>query len=246
MRFRDLHRPGFVLPTAWDVASARAFVDAGFAAVGTTSLGVAAAAGLPDASGATRDITVALARRLTALPVAVSVDLEGGFDDDPGRVADLCAELAAAGVQGVNLEDGRGDHLTPDLARTVTAVKRAAPDLFVNARTDAHWLRTGDDAIERIRTYAGAGADGVFVPGVTDERTIADLVAATPVPLNVLAVPGGPDRRTLADLGVRRISLGSLPFRVALGAAVATARAVAAGDPVPGGDAPTYAEVNPT
>ena len=43
--FADLHKPGdpLVLPNAWDHASAAALAEAGFPAVGTTSLGVAAA-----------------------------------------------------------------------------------------------------------------------------------------------------------------------------------------------------------
>lgn len=245
MSFADLHVPGFVLPTAWDSASAAAFVAAGFAAIGTTSLGVAAAAGLPDATGATREPTVALAKRLAALPVPVSVDVEGGFAAEPAGVAELCAELADAGVAGVNVEDGRGDRLAPaaHLAAVVAAVKARTPDLFVNARTDAHWLRTGDDATSRVRAHADAGADGVFVPGVTDEATLAALVAAVDVPLNALAVPGGPTVPRLAALGVRRVSLGSLPFRIALGAAVDTARTIAAGAPIPGTTAPTYADI---
>ena len=40
-----------------------------------------------------------------------------------------------------------------------------------------------------------------------------------------------------------RVSLGSLPFRVALGAAVGVLETVAAGAPVPGRDAPSYASV---
>ena len=47
-RFAALHRgPGpFLLPNCWDVASAVLLADAGFPAVGTTSLGITAAAGL--------------------------------------------------------------------------------------------------------------------------------------------------------------------------------------------------------
>ncbi len=54
--FRRLHRMGtpFLLPNAWDYASAAALAAAGFAAVATTSLGVAAAAGKADAAGSTR------------------------------------------------------------------------------------------------------------------------------------------------------------------------------------------------
>ncbi|MFE1029028.1 isocitrate lyase/phosphoenolpyruvate mutase family protein [Streptomyces sp. NPDC058818] len=51
--FADLHRAGepLLLPCAWDHASAFALAAQGFRAVGTTSLGVAAAGGLPDGCG---------------------------------------------------------------------------------------------------------------------------------------------------------------------------------------------------
>ena len=49
-----------ILPNVWDVASARCLVHAGFPALGTTSLGVAAATGLPDGAGATAAETVHL------------------------------------------------------------------------------------------------------------------------------------------------------------------------------------------
>ncbi|WP_433212195.1 cytochrome P450 [Microtetraspora malaysiensis] len=152
--FREMHHgpAPLVLPNAWDYASAAALARAGFAAVGTTSLGVAAVAGKPDGEGATRDETVALARRLARLPCLVSVDIEGGFGGTPGQVADLAAELAAFGVVGVNLEDGRpGGRLAPVAAvqEAVAAIKERVPGMFVNARTDTFWLATtvtGDEA----------------------------------------------------------------------------------------------------
>ncbi|MGI5489246.1 cytochrome P450 [Microtetraspora malaysiensis] len=145
--FREMHHgpAPLVLPNAWDYASAAALARAGFAAVGTTSLGVAAVAGKPDGEGATRDETVALARRLARVPCLVSVDIEGGFGGTPGQVADLAAELAGFGVVGVNLEDGRPDgRLAPMAAvqETVAAIKERVPGMFVNARTDTFWLAT--------------------------------------------------------------------------------------------------------
>src|SRR5690606_38151166 len=81
--FARLHRPGqpFLLPNAWDYGSAALLAAHGFPAVGTTSLGVAAACGRPDGAGATRDETVALARSLSRLPCLLTVDIEGGFSD---------------------------------------------------------------------------------------------------------------------------------------------------------------------
>jgi 2-methylisocitrate lyase-like PEP mutase family enzyme len=219
-------------------ASAAAFVRAGFGAVGTTSLGVAVAHGLPDAAGVARAETVALARLLVRLPVPVTVDVEAGFGGDVGALA---AELWELGVAGVNVEDGRGAGLAEpaDHARIVRAFKEAAPGLFVNARVDTHWLGVDRaSALDRARTYVDAGADGVFIPGLAEESEIAAAVAAVPVPLNTL--PSLPTD-TLRDLGVRRVSTGSLPFRAALAAAVDTARAVRSGAPTPA-DLPTYPE----
>ncbi|MGX1911282.1 isocitrate lyase/phosphoenolpyruvate mutase family protein [Streptomyces phaeochromogenes] len=62
------------------------------------------------------------------------------------------------------------------------------------------------------------------------------------VPLNILYSPTGPTMPALVDLGVRRISLGSLLYRRALGAAVETAALIRAGRSVEG-PAPTYGEV---
>lgn len=249
--FRLLHRPGdpLVLPNAWDFASAASLVRAGFRAIGTTSLGVAAAAGLPDARGETRAETYALARRLSRLDCLVTVDIEGGFSDNPGDVARLAFDLASAGAVGVNIEDGRSDGGLTDVARQqelIRAVKRRVPHLFVNARTDTYWLRPDDpdldETVARVRAYRDAGADGVFVPGLAAPDDIRRVVAATDAPLNVLFLAGRLTVPALAELGVGRISTGSLLFRAALGATVAAAQAVARGDDAPPG-APSYADV---
>ncbi|MCT2589757.1 cytochrome P450 [Streptomyces sp. N2-109] len=253
--FRLLHRAGvpLLLPNAWDHASAAALAGAGFRAVGTTSLGVAAAAGKPDGVGGTREETVRLACALTRLDALISVDIEGGFSERPEQVAALAAELAGAGVVGVNIEDGRADGTLAGQGRQcalIRAVKDAAPALFVNARTDTHWLPGPGHAAQtagRVAAYQQAGADGVFVPGLQDGPAIAELAAGLEVPLNILHSPTGLSLPALAELGVRRVSCGSLLFRAALGAAVATAEAVERGTSLPawpGGSTgiPSYAQ----
>jgi 2-methylisocitrate lyase-like PEP mutase family enzyme len=249
--FRALHhgeRP-LLLPNAWDFASAAALLAAGFAAIGTTSLGVAAAHGLPDGQGAGREESLALARLLGRLPCLFTVDIEAGFSDDPDEVADLAAALRAAGAVGINLEDGSPDGTLADPGRQqalIATVKAAVPDLFVNARVDAYWLG-GDDpsplatTLPRAAEYVAAGADGIFVPGVTRDSDIATLVDAIPAPLNVLFLPGKHSVERLAGLGVARISTGSLLFRTAIRAAVQTAEAVRDGEPTAA--AYTYARI---
>ncbi|MEV0729539.1 isocitrate lyase/phosphoenolpyruvate mutase family protein [Polymorphospora sp. NPDC050346] len=244
MNFHELHRPGapLLLPNAWDVASAKLFAAAGHAAVGTTSLGVAAAAGRPDGVGASRAETLALARLLAELPCPVTVDVEAGFSDDPAEVAGVAATLAGYGVAGINLEDAGGP---PSLqVAKIVAIKAAAPGLFVNARTDTYWLGRGsyDETVWRLEAYVAAGADGVFVPGLRTPDTIRALVAAVDAPLNVLIAPDGPTVTELAGLGVARISCGSLLYRAALTAAVGVLGAVASAGPLPT-DVLNYAEV---
>jgi methylisocitrate lyase len=73
-----------------------------------------------------------------------------------------------------------------------------------------------DAALERARAYADAGASGLFVPGLVDEALIARITAASPLPVNVMAMPGAPDRQRLAALGVARISHGPGPYRGAM------------------------------
>lgn len=231
MSFAELHRPGdpLLLPNAWDYGSAAILAAQGFPAIGTTSLGVAVAAGSPDGQGATRDETVLLAERLRRLPCYLTVDLEQGFSDDPHRVADLVAEL---GADGVNLEDGGGDPAL--LCRKIKAVKQACPGVFVNARTDTYWLSEGPigETRARLGRYLGAGADGIFVPGLKDPFAIEGL--ARLAPLNVLY---GLPLKQLADLGVARVSTGSLLYRMTLGTLRDWAR------DTPGADPPSYDEV---
>lgn len=239
MAFHAMHRRDtpLVLPNAWDYASAAALHAAGFLAIGTTSLGVAAAHGIPDGAGLAGAQAVALARLLTDLPCPVTADLESGFGAAPAEVAELVATL---GVAGVNLEDGRPHGLAEpeEQAALISAVKLRAPGVFLNARIDTHWHGTAlHETVDRAKRYVDAGADGIFVPGVTEPRDIEEL--AHLAPLNVLAQQRAP--KDLGELGVTRISTGSLLFRAALTHTVATAQAVRDGN-TPAG-AFSYAEV---
>lgn len=253
-QFQTLHRPGdpLLLPNAWDLASARWLHDAGHAVVGTTSLGVAYDAGKPDGAGATSAETLDLAARLTAVGIAVSVDLEAGFSDDPDEVGRYAARLAALGVVGVNVEDtdAQGRLVDPAAAAAkVRAISVVAPGLYLNARTDPFWIGGAADvssrtreAITRAHRYLAAGASGVFVPGTLPLDVIAALAGDIPAPLNVLVQPGVAVR-DLADAGVARISTGSLLFRVALGAITSTMRNLREGTFAPDAATPRYDDV---
>ena len=226
LAFRELHYADapLLLPNAWDVGSAIAFAAAGFAAIATTSFGVAATSGTPDGGRSTQAATMTLAAQLCRLPVLITTDIEDGYSDDPDEVAKYVAELAAMGVVGVNLEDSKDGRLVDPaaFAAKVEAVKRQAPSMFVNARVDNIWFAedaTVDAVLSRAATYADAGADGIFVPGLTDAHDIRSIAAGTGLPVNVLAHPTLTVAE-LGELGVRRVSSGSLPYRAAVDAAV--------------------------
>ncbi|WP_433929767.1 isocitrate lyase/PEP mutase family protein [Curtobacterium flaccumfaciens] len=219
--FHGLHdhpsRP-LVLVNVWDAASARLVEDAGATAIATTSAGVAWSLGRPDGNTLTRaEAMDAVARIAASVSVPVTVDIESGYADDADGVARTVDAVLEAGGVGINIEDGR---LHPEaLADRIGAARRAADRagvrLFVNARTDVHLAGLVDperllaETLERARRYRGAGADGVFVPGVRDAETIRALVESIDGPVNVMAGPGSPTVAELARLGVARISLGS-------------------------------------
>lgn len=238
--FHALHRDGLlILPNAWDGGSAALMASLGAKAVATTSAGVAWALGWPDGDALPVERVVQAARDVVrgAQGLPVSVDMEGGYSDDPAAVAALAARLVEAGVQGINIEDGGR---SPErLAAKIAAVKAAVGErLFVNARCDV-WLRgvapeaPVAEAARRGAIYAAAGADGLFAPGLVEVDGIAELVAATPLPLNLLAWPGLPGAKALEALGVRRLSAGSGICEASWSRAAALAAGFLAGEALP-------------
>jgi 2-methylisocitrate lyase-like PEP mutase family enzyme len=236
MSFHDLHHQGvpFVLPNAWDVPSALAYLADGFVAVGTTSFGVSSSGGHPDGARATRDANIALAAALAPLQCYVSIDVEDGYSDDPDAVADYVAQLPVAGI---NIEDSTHERLVdPALAAAkVAAIKQRNPELFINARVDTYWLHQEANTattIERALRYVDAGADGIFVPLANDRGELAEITRNIPRPVNTLPVRGL-TLTELGELGVARVSTGSVAYGAGLYAAAQAARAVRDGQPLP-------------
>jgi 2-methylisocitrate lyase-like PEP mutase family enzyme len=220
---RSLHVPGdpLVLPNAWDVASARAVVAAGFPVVATTSGGVAESLGYEDHEGAPpQEMFAAAARVARGVDVPVTVDAEAGYGLEP---ADLVTALKDAGAAGCNLEDtdhgaetlrAPGDHA--DWLRAVRAA--AAADgygLVVNARIDVFLTGSGEvsEALERAAAYFEAGADCVYPILLSEPEAVARFVSEAGGPVNILALPQAPSVPELAALGVARVSWGGLLHR---------------------------------
>lgn len=239
--FQNLHGDGvLVLPNAWDALSAAVIAQAGAAAIATTSAGVSWALGRTDGEQLGRDEMVEQVRRIVeAVRVPVTADVESGYGPAPEDVAATITAVIAAGAVGVNLEDSTapgGPLFTPaEQAQRLRAAREAAaaaglPELVINARTDVYLFGIGaaegrfDDVLARAAAYAEAGADVLFVPGLLDLSTLADLAGKSPLPINAMAMAGAPSVGELAAAGVRRVSLGSALAQAAYARAVAATK----------------------
>jgi 2-methylisocitrate lyase-like PEP mutase family enzyme len=233
---RSLHRPGepLLLPNAWDVATARAVVAAGFPVVATTSGGVAPALGYEDHEGAPGDEMLAAAGRIArGVEVPVTVDAEAGYGMEP---AELVSALRLAGAAGCNLEDT--DHSTGSLrdpdrqSEWLRAVRQAASDdgypLVINARVDVFlgpFLAGAGpgtqeelvaEALRRANAYLEAGADCVFPILLRETGPLRRFISEAGGPVNVVRVPQGPSLAELAELGAARVSWGPFLYRAAM------------------------------
>jgi 2-methylisocitrate lyase-like PEP mutase family enzyme len=231
---RTLHRGRILLlPNVWDVASARIVEEAGFAAIATTSAGVAFSLGYPDGQRISREEMLARITRIQkAVKIPVTADVEAGYGNRPEDAARTAREVIEAGAVGMNLEDATDDPGQPLVELSlqlekIRAVREAALKsgvlLVLNARTDVYLAEVGasetryDNALKRLLAFRDAGADCVFIPGLKDSETIARLVRDLKCPVNILAGPGSPSVPQLEKLGVARVSLGSGPMRATLG-----------------------------
>jgi len=219
-RFRQLHQgpTPLLLPNAWDAGSARVIENAGAQAIATTSAGLAWAHGHPDGYALPAAILIAAVKEIArVISVPLSVDMEAGYSTDLSVIAENAHALASAGVVGINLEDGADppEVLCQRIEATKRGASKAGVDLFVNARTDVYLKallpaeKAEEEVIVRGRKYREAGADGLFVPALVDPQIIRRMVAAVPLPLNVLIRTGLPPVSELTALGVRRVSAGS-------------------------------------
>jgi 2-methylisocitrate lyase-like PEP mutase family enzyme len=244
-RFRALHEQegGFLMPNAWDGASALLLKQAGFQALGTSSAALASAMGRLDGRHAiTRDEHIANAQLiggLTGLPV--NGDFEDGYGADPSDVAATVEAAIAAGLAGIGIEDTSGDPSKPirDFDQAVERVRHAAKaakgrivltgrtDNFIQGRPDL------DDTIKRLVAFAEVGADVLYAPYPADMdavRAIVKAVAPKPVNIVVGTMSGTLPWAELQKAGVKRVSMGVALYTRVMGDLRKAARQLADGD----------------
>jgi len=241
--FRAMHDSGcFILPNPWDVGSAKYLASLGFKALATTSSGFAWSTGRADNHVTRETILAHLSAIVAATDLPVNADFENGFGSAPDEVAQSVTMGIATGVAGLSLEDSTGDAATPlmpidaaaeRIAAARRAIDRSGGDTLLIGRAENFVVGVHDldDAIDRLKAYADAGADCLYAPGIKTREQIEAVVAAVaPKPVNVLV--GSVSPFTLGDLaamGVRRVSVGGALARSAWGGFMAAAQALTDG-----------------
>jgi 2-methylisocitrate lyase-like PEP mutase family enzyme len=239
--FRSLHqRPGaFLIANAWDAGSARVLTGLGFAALATSSGASAGVLGKRDGQ-VTREEALEHCRAIvSATDLPVSADLEKGFGDAPAAAAETIRLAGGVGLVGGSIEDATGDkdkplydagHATERVAAAVQAA-RALPFAFTLTARAEGFLRGQpnlDDVIKRLQAFEKAGADVLMAPGLPDLAAVRAVCAALSRPFNFMAGIKGKSF-TVAELeaaGVRRISLATSLYRMAMTGLAEAAREV--------------------
>ena len=233
------------LPGAFNPLTARLIEDIGaFEGVYVSGAVVANDLGLPDiglttlSEVANRGGQIA---RATNLPVLIDTDT--GFGE-PMSAARTVAEFEAAGLAALHLEDQvnpkrcghlDGKEVVPrDLMvrRITAAVRERSDDQFVIcARTDAAGIEGIDEAIERAKAYADAGADLIFTEALYSEEDFAKFRAAVDTPLLANMTEFGKTEllsaETLQNLGYNAVIWPVTTFRIAMGQTEAMLRDIA-------------------
>jgi 2-methylisocitrate lyase-like PEP mutase family enzyme len=240
-KFRALHESGcFVLPNPWDVGTAIYLEHLGFQALATTSAGFAFSRGKPDGGVSLDEMLRHIGEIAAATKLPVNADFLNGFADEPEAVATNTKLCISEGVAGLSIEDNTGNNaalyaknLAVDRIRGARNVIDASGiPVALTGRCEA-WLVGSTDplrvVLERLTSYAEAGADCLYAPGVREPNEIEQIVkAVAPKPVNVL-VSGFNCELTvsqLADVGVRRISVGSGLALAAWGAFIRAAQTI--------------------
>ncbi len=240
--FRALHEaPGsFVIANAWDGGSARILTALGFKALASSSGACAGVLGRRDGM-VTREEALAHCKAIVdATDLPVSADMEKGFGDSPGAAAETIRLSADIGLVGASIEDATGDPGRPlfelplardRIAAAVEAARSVGFPFTLTARTE-NYLNGNpdlDDTIKRLQAFESAGADVLMAPGLPDLEAVRVVCAALSRPVNFMAGIKGKSFTVaaLSGAGVKRISLATSLYRIAMTGLVNAAKEVA-------------------
>jgi 2-methylisocitrate lyase-like PEP mutase family enzyme len=230
-------KPLFI-PGAYNAMTAMILERVGFEAIYMTGYGTSLSLlGMPDAGLITLTEMVMNAKYINnAVSLPVIADADTGY----GNAVNVCRtikEYIQAGIAGMHIEDQvmpkRCGHV---VGRQLISLKEASgkiraaddvrkdldPDFLLIARTDARGTYKGSlkEAIRRGNAYREAGADVIFVEGLTSEeeilRTCNEINA--PILYNYAGISPRLSLERLAEIGVSLVIMPGITLRVTAGA----------------------------
>ena len=216
LRLHHQSKP-FILANVWNVKSAQIVEASGFEAMATSSGAIADSLGYKDGEQIPFTELLYIIKRIkSAVSIPLSVDMERGYTNDLSLLNEHIQQLIDAGVSGINIEDAQGlDVYLEKLNSIATYLKNTQQQLFINARTDVFLQKLPspvETVIERAKLYQEAGANGLFVPGVSDADAIKAIVSSTSLPVNIVSTPAV-SVKVLEDCGVKRVSMAVFLYR---------------------------------
>lgn len=194
-----------VAPGTYDPLMARLMAQAGFEAVEMNGAGVTyTTLAMPDLGLVTMTEMVERARRVAnACELPVICDADTGYGNALNVIRTV-REFERAGVAAIRLEDqeipkrcghftGKTLVSTDEMVGKLKAAldTRSDPDFLIIARTDARSVDGFDAALDRVATYAEAGADLVFVEAPQSVEEFATIPKAVDVPVLANMIEGG-------------------------------------------------------
>jgi 2-methylisocitrate lyase-like PEP mutase family enzyme len=217
--FYQLHHQEkpLIIANAWNVKSAQLIEKSGYKAIATSSGAIANSLGYQDGEKISFAELLYIVQRIKACTdIPLSVDLERGYTDNEYELIANVQRLVEVGVAGINLEDTQGEEI---YLKKLNIIKdylvRNNQKLFINARTDGFLMKVDsplETTIKRAKLYQDAGADGLFVTGVSDIAIIKEIVSSTTLPLNIVGTAKLPSIKSLSESGVRRISMAAFLY----------------------------------
>lgn len=230
--FKKLHETlenTLYLFNCWDVSSAKLVEQKGVKAIATSSYAAADHLGFQDGEKLPFELLIALANNLVqSVNIPVTIDAEGMYAEQLEELKEKGNLLFQTGISGINFEDQKIKSHSYALFSVneqydrIEALKEAARQLnlsiFINARTDIflknkeHSIKVVEEAIERAQAYHEAGAECIFVPGLTDLSLIEKFAKNASLPVNVMRDAQVPEKIDWASLGIQRVSYGPSPY----------------------------------
>ncbi|MDR3679195.1 MAG: isocitrate lyase/phosphoenolpyruvate mutase family protein [Flavipsychrobacter sp.] len=218
--FYHLHyqQKPLIIANAWNVKSAQLIEQNGYDAIGTSSGAISNSLGYEDGEKMPFSELLYMIQRIKASTnIPLSVDMERGYTNDLTELVENIQKLIDTGVAGINLEDAQGEDIyLKKLERIKNHLERNNQKLFINARTDGFLQKVDsplETTIKRAKLYQDAGADGLFVTGVSDASIIKEIADSTSLCLNVVGTPKLSSIKALSECGVRRISMAVFPYK---------------------------------